>query len=140
MMGVLAAAGFWLATSMISVPTPPGVPSTDVTAHHGVVYQTRDAGEATQGFIDIVNVGADDELTGATCPLAGTTSLVGPDGNPLANVAVPARQTLSLSAGGPHLLLQNTHFSVDFGGVVPCSLIFANAGTISVFLYATPAP
>jgi copper(I)-binding protein len=129
-----------LAASVVSVPTPPGLPSTDVTAHHGTVYQTSDAGTPTQGFLEIQNVGAADQLTGANCPIADATSLVGPDGKPIESVAIPARQDVFLTANGPHLLLQNTHFSVQYGGIIPCSLTFASAGTVSVFLYATPAP
>jgi copper(I)-binding protein len=139
-MGALAWAGLILATSIVSVPTPPGVPSTDITAHHGVIYQTRSAGKPTKGFIDIVNVGGADDLTGVKCPLADMTNMVGADGTTVSSIAVPAGQTLSLNANEPHLVLQNTHFSVDYGAVVPCSLTFANAGTISVFLYAAQAP
>lgn len=131
---------FFLAASLIAVPTPPGVPSTDVTAHHGTVYQTQDAGTATQGFLEIDNVGDADALTGVTCPLADDTSLVDPHGDKIQNLPIPARQDVKLTADGPHIVLQKTHFSVAYGGIVPCSLTFEYAGNVSVFLYAIPAP
>jgi len=129
-----------LAASIVSVPTPPGVPSMDVTAHHGSVLQTSKAGYPTEGFVEIQNAGTADTLTGATCPIADTTTIVDSSGNTIANLAIPAGRTTVLAANGPHLLLQSTHFSVQFGGIIPCSLSFANAGTVSVFLYARPAP
>lgn len=129
-----------LATSVISVPTPPGVPSIDITAHHGTVYQTAKDGAATQGFIQIINTGAADTLTKADCPLADTTSLVDAKGNPLAHIAIPAHTTIELAAGDAHISLVSTHFSVVYGAIVPCSLTFTDAGTISVYLYAVPAP
>jgi copper(I)-binding protein len=130
----------FLGASLIAVPTPPGVPSTDVTAHHGTIYQTQDAGTATQGFLEIDNVGDADELTGVACPLADDTSLVDSHGDEIHNLTIPARQDIKLTADGPHILLQKTHFSVAYGGIVPCSLTFTNAGNVSVFLYAIPAP
>ncbi len=129
-----------LATSVISVPTPPGLPSTDVTAHHGTIYQTAKAGDATQGFIEITNTGAADTLTGADCPLADTTSLADAGGKTIKDVVIPAHATVTLAAGQSHIVLMATHFSVVYGAIVPCSLIFANAGTVSVFLYAVAAP
>jgi copper(I)-binding protein len=129
-----------LAASVVSVPTPPGVPSTEVTAHHGSVYQTGNDAQTTQGFLEIDNLGAADELTGATCPIADTTSLVGADGQPIENLPIPAKQDVRLTPGGTHLMLQSLHFSVQYGGIIPCSLTFAQAGTVSVFLYAKPAP
>jgi len=139
-MSLLVPIGVFLAASVVSVPTPPGVPSTDVTAHHGSVYQTGNDDKATQGFLEIDNAGPVDELTGAVCPIADTTTLVGADGQPVSDLVIPARQKLVLAPSGAHLVLQNLHFSVQYGGIIPCSLTFSGAGTVSVFLYATPAP
>jgi copper(I)-binding protein len=129
-----------LAASVVSVPTPPGLPSTDVTVHHGTIYQTAKAGDPTQGFIQITNTGAADTLTAAACPLADTTSLAGADGKTITSIDIPAHATVTLAAGQAHIVLRSTHFSVVYGAVVPCSLTFTNAGTLSVFLYAVPAP
>ena len=129
-----------LAASIVSVPTPPGVPSMDVTAHQGKVFQTSKAGDSTQGFVEIQNAGSADTLNAVECPIADSTSVVDGSGKSIPSLPIPAGQTTVLSQSGPHLLLQSTHFSVQYGGMIPCSLTFANAGTVSVFLYATPAP
>jgi hypothetical protein len=129
-----------LAASVIAVPEPPGLPSLAISVHGETIYQTARAGDATQGFFQIANSGAADTLTKADCPIADSTSIVGADGKPLASLAVPAASNISLAPGGPHLLLQSTHFSVQYGGLIPCSLTFTNAGTVSIFLEATPAP
>lgn len=129
-----------LATSIIAVPEPPGLPSTTISAHHGTVYQTAKEGDATQGFFDIANTGPADTLTQASCAIADTTTIVGADGQPVPSIAIPASSSISLTPGAPHLLLESTHFSVQYGGVIPCSLTFTNAGTISIFLYSIPAP
>jgi copper(I)-binding protein len=118
----------------------PGLGGTDITAHHGTVVQTGKAGVATEGFFEIDNAGAADTLTSVTCAIADTTVLAGADGKPLGSLAVPAGQDVKLTAQGPHLLLQATHFAVQPGGILPCSLTFTTAGTISVFLYAIAAP
>jgi copper(I)-binding protein len=118
----------------------PGLGGTEITVHHGTVYQTGKAGAETEGFLEIDNAGAADTLTSVTCAIADTTVLAGADGKPVGSLAVPAGQDVKLTAQGPHLLLQATHFAVQPGGILPCSLNFANAGTISVFLYATEAP
>lgn len=129
-----------LGASIISVPTPPGVPSTDITVHHGSVYQTSKEGDPTEGFVQIVNTGAADKLTAANCPLADTTSLVDAHGKAIANLDIPAHATVTLGPNADHISLVSTHFAVVYGAVVPCSLSFAAAGNISVFLYATTAP
>lgn len=139
-MSGLAAIGMLVAASVISVPTPPGVPSTDVTAHHGSVYQTSSDAKTTEGFLEIDNVGSADTLTAADCPNADSTSLVAASGQSISTMPIPAQQNLILRPDGPHLLLQNLHFPVQYGTIIPCSLTFATAGTVSVFLYATPAP
>lgn len=129
-----------LAASVISVPTPPGLPSIDVTAHHGTVYQTAKAGIETLGFIEIDNTGAADTLTAANCPLADTTNLVDGSGKALAKLEIPAHGKVSLAPSAAHIELLSPHFSVVYGAIVPCSLTFTNAGTVSVFLYAVAAP
>jgi copper(I)-binding protein len=128
-----------LAASTVSMPTASG-PIITIVAHHGSIYQTKKAGDPTEGFFDIENTGVADTLTAAICPIADSTTLVGADGKPITGVAVPALQNINLTANGPHLLLQSTHFSVQYGGIIPCSVTFTNAGTLSIFLYATPKP
>jgi len=139
-MTIIFALALFLAASIVSVPTPPGVPSIEVTAHNGTVFQTSKAGDPTQGFVEIQNAGAADTLNAVECPIADTTSLVDGSGKTVSSLTIPGGQTTVLTPNGPHLLLLSTHFSVQYGGMIPCSLTFANAGTVSVFLYATPAP
>lgn len=112
-----------------------------IVAQHGRVYETPKAGLSTQGFLELDNPAASpDLLTGAECPIAGATRIIGPNGAPVRELPIAAGQHLALSASGPHLLLQATHFSIDRDGAIPCSLTFRNAGEILVYLYAVPAP
>ncbi len=128
-----------LATTVITTSAG-GLPGLTIIAHHGAIYQTDKEGEPTEGFLEIDNSGGPDALLNASCPIADTTSIVGPDGKPLGNLAIPANRNVTLRPNGAHLLLQTTHFTVQFGGIIPCSLTFSKAGTMSIFLYAEPAP
>jgi hypothetical protein len=47
---------------------------------------------------------------------------------------------VTLTATGPHLILQSTHFVIGEGSAVPCSLTFQNQGQVGVMLFAEPAP
>jgi copper(I)-binding protein len=119
----------------------PDIPSSqNIAAHRGTIYQTTKSGQPTEGFMEIVNTGPADTLTAADCPLADSTSLVGANDQPITNLAIPANQNLALTPGGPHLLLQSPHFLVEFGSVVPCTVTFANAGRVSIYLFATKHP
>jgi copper(I)-binding protein len=128
-----------LATTVVTTPGA-NVPGLTISAHHGEIYQTDKEGDPTQGFLEIDNTGGADALVRAFCAIADTTSIVGPDGKPLGNLAIPAGQDVMLRPNGPHLLLQATHFTVQLGSIVPCSLTFGTAGTMSIFLYAEKAP
>lgn len=114
--------------------------STDVTADNGLVLPAGKPGSATRGFLQIHNAGADDTLTGWSCPVAEVTLLAGADGKALTSLAIPAGQTVTLSAAGPHLVLENTHFAIGKGSVVPCALTFTAAGQIGVYLNSAGAP
>ncbi len=112
-----------------------------ITAHHGKIYETREAGQTTQGFLEIDNsLATPDRLTGVNCPVAGSTIMVSKDGAPIRGLALAAGEHLLLSANGPHFLLQSTRFTIDTGGSIPCSLTFQNAGEIQIYLYPIPAP
>lgn len=133
------------ALTVINLPlimaAPAAAPPAGITAHHGKIYATEKAGVDTEGFIEIYN-GANtaDTLTGADCAIADTTSIVGSDGKTIDKLAIAPAQSFNLAANGPHLLLSATHFSIDEGGAIPCSLNFQNAGEILVYLYPVPAP
>jgi copper(I)-binding protein len=113
----------------------------DVTLDNGGVWQTKKIGDTTQGFLEIHNTGGTaDVLTGFDCSIADATLLVGADGKTLQSLAIPPGQVVTLAANGPHLLLRNTHYTVDYGSVVPCSFTFQNAGDIGGYLNAVAAP
>jgi len=118
-----------------------GQPTGDVTLDHGSVWQTKKVGATTQGFLEVHNSGAaDDVLTAWDCPIAGETDLVDAAGKPLQSLTIPAGKTVSLAQNGPHLVLQNLHYTVDFGSVLPCAFTFENAGYLGGFLNEVPAP
>jgi copper(I)-binding protein len=138
MLRALAAAALLTAVGCIAAwADAPGA----IIAHHGRVYETRKAGVATPAFLEIDNTtNTADVLTGIVCPIADRSSIVDPNGRPIPQLTAAAGQHVTLSATGPHLLLQSTHFRIDQGGAIPCTLSFRNAGQILVYLYATPAP
>ena len=112
-----------------------------IITHQGKIYETAQVGDATQGFLVIDNQGsAADTLTGLSCPIADTTSLVGSDGKPIKTVEVAPGKPAALAANGPHLALQSTHFQIFRGSVIPCTLTFQKAGQIQVLLKATKPP
>jgi copper(I)-binding protein len=121
-------------------PAAAATPITTIVAHHGSVYQTDKPGDPTEGFLQVDNTGPADTLVAANCPIADSTQIIGPDGKPITSVPIPALKNVSLTTNGPHLLLQGTHFSVQYGSIIPCSVTFTNAGTLSIFLYAVPKP
>jgi len=123
------------------VLTGPAWATVDVKLDHGTVWQTKKIGNTTQGFMEIHNTGDHaDVLTAWSCPIADTTTLVDASGKPLHELDIPAGQTVTLAANGPHLLLQTTHYTVDIGSVVPCALTFQGAGDIGGYLNSVPAP
>jgi copper(I)-binding protein len=113
----------------------------DVTLDHGSVWQTKKINVRTEGFIQIHNKGSDaDVLTRANCSIAGSTELVDAQGNVLRSLSIPAGQTVTLSADGPHLLMRHLTYTVDYGSILPCSFTFQAAGDLLGYLNAAPAP
>ena len=108
-----------------------------MTAFHGTVYQTHKTGNSTEGFVTIKNQGAGpDTLTTVTCPIADTTLLMDAGGTTVNNLDVAAGTSVVLASKGLHLELQNIHFQVLLGSVIPCMLNFRTFGEIQVLLYA----
>jgi copper(I)-binding protein len=129
-----------LAALLLAVPAA-ALAGEDMIADHGTVWQTKDIGASTQGFIQIHNTSAaGDVLTGWSCPIADTTTLVDAAGKPLQSLDIPAGQSVTLAPNGPHLLLRGTHFAIAMGSVLPCALTFRDAGDIGVYLNEIPAP
>ncbi len=136
--------GAWLlAVSLLAAAfSVPGTASAagGVTVDHGAVEQTRKAGETTQAGVSIHNAGGSaDVLTGWACSIAQATALVGGDGKALQALTIPPRQTVTLRASGPHLLLRGVRDAVVSGSVIPCDFTFQNAGDVAVYLNAVPA-
>jgi copper(I)-binding protein len=135
----------FLSTALLTafVLASPGIAMAeiDVTLDHGAVWQTKKIGDTTQGFLQIHNTGSTaDVLTGFDCSVANATLLVGADGKTLQSLTIPPGQVVTLAENGPHLLLQDMHYTVDYGSVVPCSFTFQNAGDIGGYLNAVAAP
>lgn len=115
--------------------------ATNITLDHGSVWQTEKLGDPTEGFLQIHNLSAAaDKLTSWSCPIADNTALVGADGKKLDSLSIPANGTVTLSQNGPHLVLTGLHYTVQFGGIVPCAFTFALAGDIGGYLNAVAAP
>ena len=113
----------------------------NVTLDHGAVWQTDKLGGQTEAFLEIHNKGsAPDVLTAADCSIAASTVLVGGDGKVLDSLTILPGQTLTLSASGPHLLLQDLHYTVDRGSILPCAFSFQQAGDLLGYLNAAPRP
>ncbi len=134
------------ASAFFAAATGPAVQAdgSGIVAHYGKVVETASAGLATPGFLEIDNPAMlpdalPDALTGADCPIAGSTRIVARNGAVISQLPVAAGTRLQLNAKGPHLLLQATHFSIDRGSAISCTLSFTNAGAILVYLYAIPA-
>jgi copper(I)-binding protein len=131
----------WCAFLQLASALPTRADDAGINAHYGRIYETAKAGLNTQGFVEIDNAAdVTETLTGIDCPVAESSRIVGPDGAPIRQLQVASGKQLSLTPQGPHILLQSTHFSIDEGGAIPCTLTFQNAGAILVYLYATPAP
>jgi copper(I)-binding protein len=110
----------------------------DLTVDHGAVPQTKKIGETAPGFLTIHNnADSADVLTAWNCPIADTTDLVGGNGQALQSLTIPAGQTVTLGANGPHLMLRNIHDTINYGSVVPCALTFQQAGDVAVYLNAS---
>jgi copper(I)-binding protein len=138
---ILGPAVFMLLAANVTTVPAPGLALSQVTANHGTIWEITKAGETTQGFFQIRNdANADDTLTSWSCAEADTTTLAGPDGKAIQSLDIPAGKTVTLAANGPHLILQSTHFVINEGSAVPCSLTFQNQGQVGVLLFAEPAP
>lgn len=130
-----------LGLALLASPATAQVVGGSLTADHGSVWEIYKPGATTQGFLQIHNVGAtDDSLTSVNCPVGASTQLVDASGKPLASVTVPAGGTVTLAANGPHFIITNAHFNIEFGTVVPCALSFASGASLGAYLNAVNPP
>lgn len=116
-------------------------PSINIRLDHGSVWQTIKKETTTEGFLQIHNDGTtEDMLTAWSCPNADNTVLMGKDGKPLAQLVIPAQQTVTLAPGGMYLALSGLHYPVERGSVLPCSFTFQQAGMVGGFLNEVKRP
>jgi len=93
-------------------------------------------------YLVVQNLGAADTLESATVPGARLVRIVRHNGSAagpgriLANLAIPANGTVSLSPMGPDIELIGAHLT--YGQDVPLTLTFASAGRVSIEAMVTP--
>ena len=128
-------------SALLALSAAPALAAIDITADHGAVLQTSKVGDDTEGFLRIHNAGTTpDTLIGWDCPVATATALLDASGKPLASLAIPAGQMITLTQAGLHFSLQKTRETVDLGSIVPCTLTFAESGQVGIYLNAVPHP
>lgn len=134
--------GFALALAiLLAILALPAHAAAVLTLDHGTVWQTNQAGQNTQGFLQIHNSGdAPDVLTSANCTIAASTVLVDASGNVLQSLTIEPGQTLTLSGNGPHLLINNARYQVLKDGILPCAFSFSGSGSLIGYLNAVPQP
>jgi len=99
-------------------------------------------GGPAYAYLVVQNLGAADRLESATVPGARQVRIVRHNGSAagpgriLANLAIPANGTVSLSPMGSDIELIGAH--LIYGQVVPLTLTFASAGRVSVEATVTP--
>jgi periplasmic copper chaperone A len=87
-------------------------------------------------YLVIENHGAADTLVAAAAPLARSAMIHEQmdQGNmmPATGVVLPANQTVTLTVGGTHIMLEGLHRALVAGDSVPLDLTFRSAGTLRV--------
>ncbi len=103
----------------------------------GTAYLTTPSAQGdTAAYVIIQNTGPADRLTAAKTSAGGVVTFYGPAGaghkmRPLRDIVIPARSTLRLTPGGPHLLISDAR-RMRSGTQITLTLTFAHAGTLSV--------
>lgn len=73
-----------------------------------------------------------DVITAVYSPVAKQAALVGAGGDPLTRVEVPGATTMSFTAEGPHVVLNELTRSLTPGETIIVTLIFEKSGGIGV--------
>ena len=116
-------------------------PIINIRVDHGAVWKTNAKETSTEGFIQIHNDGStDDTLTSVSCPNAARTQLLAANGAVLKTLLIPAGQTIALAPGGMFLQLDQLHYPVERGSIMPCAFVFEQAGQIGGFLNEVKRP
>lgn len=115
----------------------------DLTIGHPWTRQTAPAQKNGGGFLTVANSGKQaDRLIAATSPAAAKVEIhtMSMDGGVMrmrpvpGGLAVPAGGTLALKPGGYHLMLIGLKQPLALGKLVPLTLRFERAGTVTVQL------
>jgi len=115
----------------------------DLSIAHPWTRQTAAGQSVGGGFTTITNGGkANDRLLDASSPAAARVELhdMTMDGGVMrmrpvvGGLAVPAGGALALQPGGQHLMLMGLKAPLELGALVPVTLRFERAGTVTVQL------
>ncbi len=112
------------------------------------VRPTLGAGRTTAAYVTIANNGtAADRLTAADTPGAGSVEIHTAgmkDGvmrmRRLEGLDIPAGDTVTMAPGGYHIMIIDVEDPVQAGSVVPLTLTFEGAGSVSVDAVVTMTP
>lgn len=117
-----------------------------IVISHAKARETKIAGVTGAGFLDIRNIGGDDDrLLSASSPVAKSVEIheMSMDGGvmrmrALKELVIPAGKTVSLSPGGTHLMLIGTQAPLKAGDSIRVDLQFEKAGRATVALQVEP--
>ncbi len=113
----------------------------NIILSQGAVWQTKQPGQDTQGFITLHNTGdMADTLVSANCSIAAATLLVDGSGNPVPSLVIQPGQSISFSPTGLHLLLRAARYPVTLKSILPCAFSFAQEGDFLGYLNVAPRP
>ncbi|WP_297493736.1 copper chaperone PCu(A)C [Acidocella sp.] len=123
------------------LPALPACADAVLTLDHGTVWQTAKDNQDTEGFLQIHNTGdAPDSLTSVSCSIAASTVLADAGGKTLPSLVIPPGGTVTLSANGPHLLINDARYKVKRDGILPCAFSFTRTGSLIGYLNAVTPP
>lgn len=116
-------------------------PIINIRIDHGAVWKTSGKQTSTEGFVQIHNDGTtDDTLISVSCPNAKSTELRAANGALLKTLLIPAGHTVTLAPGSMILQLDQLHYPVERGSIMPCAFEFEQAGQIGGFLNEVKRP
>jgi copper(I)-binding protein len=116
-----------------------------ITVQEAWARATPPGAKIAAGYLTVRNAGAADKLLSASSPAAERveTHMTMREGDisrmrEVKGYEVPARGTLELKPGGPHLMLVNIKAPLKEGTAVPLTLRFEKAGEIKTVLQVRP--
>lgn len=120
-------------------PTAAIAQSPPIAIHQPWARATPPGTSVGAAYLDITNSGAADTLVGVESPIAATVEVhIDQDMGgmmsmrPVPRLAVPAHGHVHLGGGGLHIMLMNLKKPMKEGEHFPLTLVFQNAGRISV--------